>query len=571
MSNIIKKSYLRLLPVQIFGLLVAAINTMIDSVITGRYIGTEALAAIGFFVPVATVIGISYVLTTGIQIMCGRAIGSGDKKKVSSLFTTGVVILGVFALSVSLLCIVFCRPLAAFLGAKGETLTLTASYISGYSYGIVGQVLSGILMFFLPLNNGEKRSYIAIALMVITNVALDIIFVPVLNMGLWGMGLATSISYLVSAGYMLFSFFNRKRTVYLDIKNLDFSILPEAALTGMPSLMFTVGCTAKAFIMNRFMMNVIGTEAVAVINVQNSVCSFAGTIPLGCAAAFMTLGSISYGEEDRKGYVDTFRYAMKVGCILSAALMLLIMMFSNVLPALFFSSGDPAWEIAQRMLMIFPSFLVFNTVLNLFLKCYHIQDKKGFVNVMTVAENLIIGLYSAVGVSLIGADAVWLAFPLAELSLLLVIAVIRLRKKSWMWLKKTFGASEDEKIECCVQNMEDVINLSVKIIDFCDERGIRHHDSKIAGLCIEEMASNIVTYGFSDQKPHKIDIRTVIKNSELIIRIRDDCKAFDPLERMDQFSPVDPCKNIGIRMIGKLTKDVSYYNIVGINNLLMKV
>lgn len=100
-SNIIKKSYLRVLPVQIISVLVAAINTMIDSVITGRYIGTEGLAAIGLFVPVSTVLGIAYVITTGVQIVCGKAIGCGDKKRVASLFSTAVVTLGAFAFAVS--------------------------------------------------------------------------------------------------------------------------------------------------------------------------------------------------------------------------------------------------------------------------------------------------------------------------------------------------------------------------------------------------------------------------------------------------------------------------------------
>ena len=228
-------------------------------------------------------------------------------------------------------------------------------------------------------------------------------------------------------------------------------------------------------------------------------------------------------------------------------------------------------EDCRRMLLIFPSFLVFNTVLNLFLKCYQIQDKKVFVNIVSVSENLLIGLYSALGAPLIGADAVWLAFPLAEISLLLVIAVIKIRKRSWMWLSDTFGASNDEKMDISLHTMDDVINVSEKIINFCDTKDISRHDSRIAGLCIEEMAGNIITHGFSDKKKHSIDIRTVIKNGEVTIRIRDDCAAFDPLERMNQFSSEDPCKNIGIRMIGKLTNDISYYNTVGINTLLLKV
>lgn len=196
--EIVKKTYLRILPVQILSLLIPAINVMIDSVITGKYIGTEALASIGLFVPISTLIGITYVIVVGTQILCGRAIGSGDKKRVVSLFSTCMVTLGTFSLVLSIICNVFSNPLAMLLGAVGENVRLTSSYITGYSYGIIGQVLAGMLTFFLPLNNDKNRSYLSIATMVTTNIALDVLFVTVWSMGTFGMGLATSISYLSS-------------------------------------------------------------------------------------------------------------------------------------------------------------------------------------------------------------------------------------------------------------------------------------------------------------------------------------------------------------------------------------
>ena len=64
-----------------------------------------------------------------------------------------MVTLGTFSLVLSIICNVFSNPLAMLLGAVGENVRLTSSYITGYSYGIIGQVLAGMLTFFLPLNN----------------------------------------------------------------------------------------------------------------------------------------------------------------------------------------------------------------------------------------------------------------------------------------------------------------------------------------------------------------------------------------------------------------------------------
>lgn len=58
-------------------------------------------------------------------------------------------------------------------------------------------------------------------------------------------------------------------------------------------------------------------------------------------------------------------------------------------------------------------------------------------------------------------------------------------------------------------------------------------DKYFAGLALEEMAGNVVSHGFSaDNKKYFIDIRVVHKGDDIILRIRDNCIAFDPTERM---------------------------------------
>ena len=143
--------------------------------------------------------------------------------------------------------------------------------------------------------------------------------------------------------------------------------------------------------------------------------------------------------------------------------------------------------------------------------------------------------------------------------------------EDWMKLPADFGASEDECLEFSVHSMEEVINISERVMVFCLERGIDHSRSYTAGLSIEEMAGNVVVHGFADVAVnYSVDIRVIVKD-ELTIRIRDDCPSFDPKKYLEQFHPEDPTKNIGIRMIAFKAKEMIYQNVAGINTLLVKV
>ena len=141
-----------------------------------------------------------------------------------------------------------------------------------------------------------------------------------------------------------------------------------------------------------------------------------------------------------------------------------------------------------------------------------------------------------------------------------------------MVIPDSFGVTKDERIDISVKSMEEVIEVSKRVQDFCLEKGIDSKRAYLAGLCMEEMAGNIVEHGFvKDKKKHSIDIRVAHKNDKIILRIEDDCIPFDPKERNKLESDDDLTKNIGIRMIYQIMKDIDYQNMLGINVLTISV
>ena len=139
-------------------------------------------------------------------------------------------------------------------------------------------------------------------------------------------------------------------------------------------------------------------------------------------------------------------------------------------------------------------------------------------------------------------------------------------------LPADFGAEPDARIDIEVRELDEVLEVSQQVIDFCLRRGIDQRRSTLAGLSMEEMAGNVVEHGFTkDKKNHAIDIRVVHKDDDVVLRIRDNCVEFNPLDRMKVVNSDDPAANIGIRMVTGFAKNVWYQNLLGQNVLTIRI
>ena len=73
--------------------------------------------------------------------------------------------------------------------------------------------------------------------------------------------------------------------------------------------------------------------------------------------------------------------------------------------------------------------------------------------------------------------------------------------------------------------------------------------------------------------PHLVQIRILAKDGELILRLRDDCRTFDPVDRYRtqlQFEP-DPEKGIAVKMMMRLVREIKYTGLYGMNNLIIRI
>lgn len=192
----------RVFLLQFFMAAVSFLNSVADGIITGRFLGPEAISAIALYSPIMTFSGLIYIFINGSNIMACAHIGRGEVDKVRSVFSTGLILVFAFSALLASVVFVFSEPLSRMLGAYGLLEDYLSAYLRGMALGIPGNMISGMLMAFLAINNHSKLSYWSVAASFVINLVLNIVCVTAFNGNMLGIGLATSASYYVSTAIL---------------------------------------------------------------------------------------------------------------------------------------------------------------------------------------------------------------------------------------------------------------------------------------------------------------------------------------------------------------------------------
>lgn len=573
--KLIREAFIRVMIINMFVLISTNICAFVDNLVISQMLGEDALAATGFFSPIATGIGLFNMIVLGTQILCGNFIGAGKKEQIHSLFYSSFVVLGVLFTVVALLGILLRDPLSSLLGAKGTVREMLSAYMLGFLPGVPAQALGAMLTALITYNNDMRRSYFSAGVMTIGNLLGDLLFA---GMGTFGIGLASTLSTVAALIILLPGYWRKDRMLRLERAPFDWKLVGTAAYRGLPTLLFTAGLVLKNTLMNYTLNTYQGPDGVAVANVLFSVCGIAGIFTGGCASAFSSLAGLFYGEEDRGSFLTLFRIALKIGMSCCIGIAGITLAFSPLLANLFFTQNTTPWELGQKMFMLGFLFFPINMLFCLLLKAYQVQGRMTLVNILSVAETAFIGVAALITVPTFKINAAWLANTWVDLLCLAVILIsVCIRKgkfdltlPSLLKLEDDFGAKPEEYREYAVSTPAGAASVSQTICAFCKERNIQDRRSFFAGLCVEEMARNILEYGVQPGKQSQVDVR-VVAREELTVRIRDNCPEFDPRKRVDQFDPEEPERNIGIRLTAGIAEQMDYYSQAGINTLIIKI
>ena len=172
----------------------------VDTIIVGRLVGTEVLAAVGATGPLVSMVNGFFIgVSSGATVVLSQAYGAGDRKGVSDSIHTGVALSLLLGVMLTAIGICLGGRVMGWMGTPENCMADATTYLRIYFAGSIGTVVYNMGAGILRAMGDSKRPMLFLMVTCILNVVLDLLFVAVLHMGVAGAALATVLSQMISA------------------------------------------------------------------------------------------------------------------------------------------------------------------------------------------------------------------------------------------------------------------------------------------------------------------------------------------------------------------------------------
>lgn len=281
----------------------------VDSIIAGRFISTDALAALGSAGPVMNIVIFLLIgFAMGGGVIMSRYYGADENEKVKHTMGTALLIGIIFTLVLSVFSIAFSRPFLRLLNTQAEILDDTDNYLKIIFAGAIFTYLYNFYCFGIRAIGDSFTPLMFLFISVIFNAILDILFVVVFHLGVEGTALATVLAQALSSVLCIVYTNKKYKLLRLGIKDLriDKRIVMEitsySLSMSIQQVFVYVGRIAIQGLVNTYSVN-----AVAGINIGTRLDSLLQTPMRGYVNALTTYTAQNYGAKKYRRVVEGYK------------------------------------------------------------------------------------------------------------------------------------------------------------------------------------------------------------------------------------------------------------------------
>ena len=325
----------------------------VDSIVVGKYIGDNALAAVGSCGPIVNMLLVLFIgISAGASIMVSQYFGAKNREALSHTIGNCITATAICSVVLVIVMTPLIRPILVALNTPESILDWCVGYLSISLWGIAGMayynILSGILRglgdSFWPL------VYLLIATAI--NIVLDVFFVAALDMGVPGVALATILAQIISSALCMIKLARMKSHFDFGPKYMKpvGSFIRTLVRLGLPSGL-TQAIFSSAMIIVQSLTNQFGEQFIAANVVIMRVDGFAMMPNFSFGTALTTYAgqNVGAGLYDRVTKGAKQGLAMAVGC--STTITVLILLFGKHLMGVF-TETTALVDLSYRLMMI---------------------------------------------------------------------------------------------------------------------------------------------------------------------------------------------------------------------------
>ena len=323
---------------------------LVDNIIVGRFVGTEALAAVGSVGAINSfIIGAALGLTSGFTISVAQSFGAGEKRRMNKFAGNSISLSLIIGLVIVIIAHILCFPLLRLLKTPEDIINLSESYLNVLYFGVpIQMLLNNFNALSRAVGDSKKPLYFLVA-SVIINLCLDLLFVGHFKWGVVGAAWATNISQLTAttiAGVYILKY-NKE----LDVSKRD--LIPDGKTSwkqlkmGIPiSLQFTI--TSIGSMTLQTAVNGFGSDVIAGFTAAGRVEQLTNIPMSGLGVGTMTFVSQNYGAGNYKRIISSVKKIFLLDIAVSVVCSLLLVLTGPYVVSLFMTEYNEGIMFAAK-------------------------------------------------------------------------------------------------------------------------------------------------------------------------------------------------------------------------------
>ena len=309
----------------------------VDSIIVGRFVGKEALAAVGICNPISTLM-ILFLngLCMGASILMGIQYGAKDYKTLHRQISTTMLSGVVFSFFLTLFCVVFAVPILHLLQVDASIIEMTRQYLRIIFLGLMFTFLYNFFSSTLRALGDSASPLYFLIISAVLNIFGDLFFVIVLKAGSNGCAISTVLSEALCCLFCIIYIQKKVPILRLGKKWLVFDsrLLKKTIAYGWAYAM-QQATVQTGKIATQALVNIMGASVAAAFAVVNRIDDFAITPEQNIAHAMTALMAQNKGAGKNDRMREGFRCGMILEIVYGAAVMVICQVFAGELMALF--------------------------------------------------------------------------------------------------------------------------------------------------------------------------------------------------------------------------------------------
>lgn len=337
----------------LIGNIAQQLYSTVDSIVVGKYIGDNALAAVGSAMPILNMLLVLFIgISTGANIMVSQYFGAKNRNSLSYTIGNSITVTAIASLILVVIALPIIKPVLVLLNTPDSILQWCTDYLTISLIGIAGMAYYNILSNLLRGMGDSISALIYLLIATVLNIGLDIFFVAYVQMGVGGVALATVIAQLISSILCMIKLARMREHFDFGLRYLRpvGSYVKTLVRLGLPSGL-TQAIFSSAMIVVQSLTNQFGEQFIAANVVIMRVDGFAMMPNFSFGTALTTYAGQNIGA----GKLDRVTKGAKQGTLLavccSTVITLAILLVGKPLMGIFTDTRELV-DMSYRLMMI---------------------------------------------------------------------------------------------------------------------------------------------------------------------------------------------------------------------------